>query len=198
MGGNLTLKLAEAFHDFHRPTGIIVMSAPVFFNGFVNGKIIIKDWRLMLSGIVKTFIKYMEKPREIVNMEALSPWRGYVDRYTLPCLHSLKVNVGQVRVNLKKINVPLLSLHARNDMTVHVENQAFIFNNVRSREKIAYSFTFEEDASTRHLLTTHHQSQGRAFYYIERFIEDAMKDFAKVLPQENVNIVDKLRAWWEK
>lgn len=197
MGGNLTLRLAQTFHDYHRPTGIVVLSAPVFFNGFFNGKLIMYDWRLMLSGVMKIFIPFLKKEAPVVHEEALSPWRGYLDYYTLPCLHSLKRNVAKVRAKLWKINSPALLIHALNDRTVNAENQVYIYNHIRSREKIAYSFSFEENVSARHLLTTHHKSQGRAFYYIASFIEEAIKDFEKPLPVEKPGLMDRMRMWWE-
>lgn len=196
MGGNLSLKLAETFHDIHKPSGIVALSAPVFFNGFFNGKLIIKDWKLMFSGLLKIFITHLKKSKTEVNMDALSPWVGYNRYYTLPCLHSLKENLPDTRLNLWKINVPILLIHARNDRTVNFGNQVYIYNNVRSKERLAYSFTLDDNVSTRHILTTHIQSRGRAFYYIEKFIEDAMVDFEKPLAREKPTWRDKLRIFW--
>jgi carboxylesterase len=193
MGGSLTLRLTEKFQNIHKPSGIVILSAPVFFNGFFNGKILIKDWRLMLSGILKIFITFLKKKPDDVNLDALAPWRGYNQFYTLPCVHSLKLSLNRIRSLLWKINIPLLLIHARNDRTVNIENQVYIYNHVRSREKLAYSFTLDDNVSTRHILTTHLQSQGRAFYYINKFIEDAMVDFEKPLPREVMRIRDKIK-----
>lgn len=198
MGGSLTLDLLErtAQEKEKQPSGAIVLAAPVFFNGYYNGKLILKDWRLLFTGFAKIFLTYLKKPTRNPEADLVSPWKGYQDYLTIPCLHSLKRNLSRIRSRLWRINVPMLLIHAVNDKTVDVENQAYIFNHIRSRERVAYGFTLNDPYSSNHILTTHQESRARAFHYIDTFIQDAMKDFHRNLPKEKPNIWDKLKMWW--
>ncbi len=198
MGGNICLRLLENLPANKQPTGAVILAAPLFLNGWFNGKFIMKDWRLLFTGLVKIFKPYMKKPAKNIAAEKIAPWVGYMDYYTIPCLHSLKRNLAPTRNNLWRINTPMLMIQAINDLTVNFENQVYLYNNIRSKQRLAYGFVFEEQLSTHHVLTTHQESRERAFYYIEKFIEDAIKDFNPEMPRERPTILDVLKMWWWK
>lgn len=188
MGGNLTLRLSINFYRYMPPTGIVLISTPVFLNGIIGSRIIIKNWKLFFSGITKYFLPYIKKDRGYLAGDVLSPWVGYSDRYTTSCLHSFKRNIGKVRPLLKNITIPACLIQANNDRTIPIYNLHYILEKIQSREKRAYLFSINESVSTRHVLMTHEDTKERVHHYILKFINDTLKDFdlkpeAWVLPE---------------
>ncbi|MCB1146649.1 MAG: alpha/beta fold hydrolase [Leptospiraceae bacterium] len=177
MGGNLCLRLS--IHYSHRlpPTGLVCISSPVFINGFANGKLILQDWRLMFSGIVKLFKEYFPKKKQILASAMISPWVGYSEAYATGPLHSLKLNVGKIRPHLKYIRCPICLIQASNDRTISAENLHLIYRRVTSKEKRAFLFSIDENVSTRHVLITHEHIRDRVYHYISEFIKDTMSNF---------------------
>lgn len=186
MGGNLSLRLAIQYAHRMPPTGLILIAAPVVLNGFLNGRFILKDFRLFFSGIVKEFIDYLPKKNR-PGAEFISPWVGYSEAYTLAPLHSLKLNLPKVKPFLKYIHCPICLIQASNDKTVSPENLHYIFRKVSSREKRAFLFEIRENISTRHVLVTHQETRSRVFYYIMHFIRDVLsEDFSSTrLPKKS-------------
>ncbi|MCS6985600.1 MAG: alpha/beta fold hydrolase [Leptospiraceae bacterium] len=176
MGGNLGLRLA--IHYAHRMavTGLILISAPIVLNGFLNGRFILRDWRLFFTGIVKELIDYLPKKKTNLASEFISPWIGYSEAYTIAPLHSLKLNLPRIKPYLKYIHSPICLIQASNDKTVSPENLHYILRKVSSREKRAFLFEIRENISTRHVLVTHQETRTRVFFYILRFIEDVLRD----------------------
>jgi carboxylesterase len=82
-----------------------------------------------------------------------------------------------VRKSLYKINCPVCVIHAKNDYTVPVENSYYIYRNVSSIEKRAFSFIIPNELSTNHVLTTHTLAKDRVFTYILQFIKDYEENF---------------------
>ncbi len=177
MGGNLGMRLAVHYAHRMPPTGLILISAPVALNGILNGKIILKDWRLFFSGIFKEFITHLPKKKVILASEMISPWVGYSEAFTIGPLHSFKLHVGRIRPYLKYIRCPACLIQATNDRTVSSENLHYIFRHLASREKRAFLFHIAENVSTRHVLVTHHETRSRVFHYIQNFVRDTLRDF---------------------
>ena len=177
LGGNLTLKCAISFARSMPPTGIVVIAAPVFLNGFFNGRLILQDIRLLFSGIIKELIDYIPKKQKNISVNVMNPWVGYSEVYSLACVHSLKRNISKLKRKLSQIEVPICLIQASNDRTVPSENLYYIFSRVRSKEKRAFMFTIGEEFSTRHLLFTHEQTKDKVYHYIFEFIHDCLIKF---------------------
>lgn len=177
MGGNLSLRLVTNFASRMPVTGLILISAPVFLNGFFNGSLSIKSYKLFFSGIIKNFVKYIPKRKEFLASDVMSPWVGYSEAYTIPCVHSFKKNLGKVRPRLKLVRAPACLIQATNDRTISSENMHYIMRKISSRERRAFLFSIDETVSTRHVLITHHEIRNRVYHYILEFIEDTLKDF---------------------
>lgn len=190
MGGNLCLNLAAkvarpspqvgaAFdrRSIPAPTGIISIAAPVALNGILNGRLLVRDPRLFLSGILKNFITHIPKAQGGVSEKVMIPWVGYGEAYTLPALHSFKLGIGKVKSRLYRIRQPTCLIHATSDKTVHIENMHYIFRKISSNEKRAYVFNLEENLSTHHVLVTHQLAREKVFHYILKFVHDTLRGF---------------------
>lgn len=171
LGGLLALKLAER----HELGAVITISSPVFFNRYYNGKWIMTDYRLFFSGLLSFFQKKVRINRK--SDTDICPWEGYENYLAINCIHSIKRNIPLVRTNLHKINCPACLIHAINDHTVPIENLYYIFHNVSSLEKRAFSFFIPNELSTNHVLTTHTIVKDRVFTYILQFIKDCENQF---------------------
>lgn len=194
MGGNLSIKLSTRFANRMPPTGLILLSSPVFLNGIFNGRVIIKDWRLFLSGFIQYFVKFVPKQGEYLAAERISPWVGYGSHYATRTLHSFKANIGKVRPHLHTVRCPVCLIMANNDKTVSNENLHYIFRKISSKEKRAFLFTIDDNLSTRHILMTHHLIRDKVYHYIMKFIQDTLIDF-DLKPAERIVIEKK---WWQK
>lgn len=190
MGGNLCLNVAtqvarrapDALGSGDRrtilpPTGLICIAAPVMLNGVLNGRLIVKDPRLFLSGILKSFITHLPKSQNSVSEQVMIPWVGYSEAYTLPTLHSFKLGIGRVKSRLYRIKQPTCLIHATGDKTVHIENMHYIFRKISSIEKRAYVFNLDENLSTHHVLVTHQLAREKVFHYILKFVHDTLRGF---------------------
>jgi len=177
MGGNLCLTLASQLRRDSQPTGIISIAAPVTLNGLLNGRPIIKDPRLFLSGVLKNFISHIPKAQSAVSENVMIPWVGYSEAYTLAPLHSFKLGVQKVKSRLYRIRQPTCLIHATGDKTVHIENMHYIFRKISATEKRAYVFELNEDLSTHHVLVTHQLVRDKVFQYILRFVHDTLRGF---------------------
>lgn len=177
MGGNLCLSVAAELKPEYAPTGIICIAAPVSLYGFLNGRWLLRDPRLLLTGILKNFITHMTKATLAVAENVMIPWVGYSEAYTLATLHSFKLGIGRVKNRLYRIKAPTCLIHAVGDKTVHIENLHHIFRKISSTEKRAYVFKLDENLSTHHVLTTHQLAREKVFHYILEFVHDTLKAF---------------------
>ncbi len=177
LGGSLALKCAISFTHLIPPTGLVVIAAPVFFNGFFNGRFILKDIRLFFSGIIKELFDFIPKKQRNMSVNMMNPWVGYSEVYSLACVHSLKRNISKLKRKLPQIEAPICLIQASNDRTVPSENLYYIFSRVRSKEKRSFMFTIGEELSTRHLLFTHEQTKDKVYHYIFEFIHDCLMKF---------------------
>ena len=177
MGGAVSLRVASKNADSFRPAGIITISTPVFFNGFYNGKLVLHNYQILFTGLLKTFRPVLTFDRKRpVSAEKLNPWVGYRYTVALDALHSFKRALSLVRKGLPRITVPYCSIQAANDRTVSAENQTYIYNHVHSREKRALMFVLPPDMSTQHSLLTHKRVNQRVFRYIQSFVEEILAE----------------------
>ncbi|MCB1172464.1 MAG: alpha/beta fold hydrolase [Leptospiraceae bacterium] len=197
MGGTVSLRVAAKNADSFRPAGLITISSPVFFNGFYNGKLIIHQYTLMFTGLLKIFKPLLTVGgKRPVSTEKLNPWVGYRYTYALDALHSFKRAMPLVRKGLPRVTVPYCSIMAANDRTVSAENQAYIYNNVNSREKRALMFILPPDMTSMHSLLTHKRVNQRVFRYIHSFIEDTLHDQRRAPQfQQKRGFWSQLRGW---
>jgi len=179
MGGTLMLDLAGRYADTYRPSGIITIASPVFFNGYFNGRLIIHQPMTMFTGVLRLFtsILKIEAKRKTRSMQKLNPWLGYDATYALDTLHSFKRSLAGVRAVLPRITVPYCSIMAANDRTVSAENQIYIYHRIQSREKRALQFIMPPDMTNMHTLLTHKRAQGQVFRFIEEFVQDTLRDY---------------------
>ena len=184
LGGLITLKLAEKYcNTNYEPTGIVSIAAPMLFVGYYNGEIILADIRVFFTGIIKYFVKKIKR-KKIDNEYDFAPWVGYDDYLSIPGVHSIKIQMAKVRHKLKKIICPSLLIQAMNDKTIPQENLHYVFNKIRSPEKMAYMVQIKNENTTNHILTTHIEVKDRIFYSISKFIENCNSGFI---------VIDKLK-----
>ncbi len=154
MGGEMTLKLAEKYSGTRlEMSAIAVLSAPVVYNSLIR------------YGIVTSFSTYFARtPGLFVKSIGAKPvcghpgsedgdqeWTGYSGLFIKPGL-SLIHSMKDVRKNLARITVPMISIHDRGDRTVPFKNQRIILNNVKSRRIEAKSPSMPPFRHTRHSL----------------------------------------------
>jgi len=177
LGGNLSLRLAIQYRQEMAPSALILISTPVALNGFLNSALVVRDWRLIFSGIARFFLGPVTKRRDLVSMDILNPTITYNEAYVIPPLHSFRTNVGKVKKYLRYITVPLCIIHASNDKTIHAENGHYIFRKVNSADKQAFMFKIDEDISTRHEILTHETIRDKVDNYVFSFLNDHNKKF---------------------
>ncbi len=190
LGGLLALKIAQDF----QPNGLITISAPVFFNGYYNGKFIFSDLRLLFSGLITLFIKKL-KAKRLKN--DICPWEGYRDYHAVNCVHSVKISMPHVRRKLFKITSPICVIHAQNDKTIPIENFYYILRSVHSTEKRGFSFLIPTNVSTNHVLTTHKMVKKKVFSYIIDFINDCEKNFQKN-PEKQIGFRNSIKRFMKR
>ena len=178
LGGNLAMRLAVQYRENNAPSALILISAPVVLNGVLNSTLIMRDWRLLFSGIGKYLVPPVSKKRDIVSADILNPTVTYSEAYSLPPLHSFRTNVGKVKKYLKYIKVPVGLIHATNDWTIDAENMHYIFRKIGSEEKRAYMFKINDEVSTKHELLTHEQIRDKVIHYILSFLDDYSNNFS--------------------
>ncbi len=174
LGGNLALKLAGEFYKTKIPTKLITIATPVQLYGFLNGKFILQDFRLLLSGVLKECIEFI--PKKITNksnflLKFLSPWVGYSSEHSTACVHSIKINVSKVKKILSKISVPYLGIQNQKDKTVHIENFYYIFRKISSASKRADVLSFDDGSTNNHLLLTHSYSKEKVFDLVINYLK---------------------------
>lgn len=172
LGGNISLRVALQYRRDLPPSAMVLISAPVVLNGFLNSSLVIRDWRLIFSGIARYFLPPVLKRRDLVATDILNPTVGYSEAYSIPPLHSFRVNAPKIKKYLKYITMPACLIHATNDSTIDVENFFYILRKISSSEKRGYLFRIDDNVSSRHELLTHGQIRDKVIHYIFSFLED--------------------------
>lgn len=186
LGGNLALRLAIQYRMDAPPSALLLISTPVALNGLLNSAMIMRDWRLIFTGIARYFLGPVTKKRDLVSSDIINPTVAYNEAYTVPPLHSFRTNIGKVKKYLKYIRVPVCLIHASNDKTIDVENSFYIMRKIKSKEKHAFIFNINEDISTRHELLTHERIRDKVSHYVFSFLNDFNHDFkynSEIIPQ---------------
>jgi len=191
-GGNLLMKLNIEYSKYNTPTGIILLSAPVTLAGFLNSSLVLKDWRILLSGFIQYIVPHIKKKPENEEATKLSPWVGYRKKISTPCVHSIKINFPKVKKKLHFIKNPALLIQATNDRTIHFENLHYIFRKIGSQNKRAFMFQINDDITSRHLLLTHQETKKNVIKKIEDFVADVLFD-----EKNKKNFVVK-KGFWKK
>lgn len=138
MGGSITLKLAEDYNDKNslKPSGIITMSTPVYLNNFFEEGVVY-NIGLYFSRMLSWFTDEIETDYEPmpVDDEGEDGWnRGFAYTNIYPKqLHSMKMSLKVIKLNLNKITVPIFSAHAKGDMVVPYKNMFYIAKKVSSK-----------------------------------------------------------------
>ncbi|MFC1504367.1 alpha/beta hydrolase [Spirochaetota bacterium] len=173
MGGSQVLKLTEEFSGTPlEPTAIVAIAAPVFLNAFIDGKFVIRDYRLFISGIIGRLVPLVQrKPISKEEKEAV-PWLGYTKHQATAAVHSLKYNLKFVKKDLKKIKVPILIMHSKLDESVMYENSPYIYTHVSSDVREFHTIEFDKgDKTEQHVMIQHKNMKERIFNYIFDFLK---------------------------
>ncbi len=177
LGANLGLRLATQYRNEIAPSALILISAPIVLNGFLNGALVMRDWRLMFTGIGRFFMRPISKRRDLVSADLINPTVSYNEAYAVPPLHSFRTNLEKVKPYLKYLKMPVCMIHATNDWTINVENGYYILRKLGSQEKRIYLFEIDEDVSTKHELLTHEIVKNKVIHYIYSFLADFESQF---------------------
>jgi carboxylesterase len=177
LGGNLSLRLAVQYRMEMAPSALILISTPVVLNGFLNAALVVKDWRLVFTGIARFFMGPVAKRRDLLSSDIMNPTVTYNEAYVIPPLHSFRTNIVKVKKYLKYITVPACLIHASNDKTIDVENAHYIMRKIMSVEKQAFIFKINEEISTRHEILTHERIRDKVIHYIFSFLNDFDNNF---------------------
>ncbi len=179
MGGTLAMDVASR-NSLRAPvSGLVLISAPAFFNGYFNGRMIMHDFSLMLTGFARIFTDIIKLDKKLPDeVSESNPWVGYRFIYPLGPLHSFKRAFRGIRRRLPMITSPCCLVMSQNDETVNSENQYYIYSRINSREKRACMFQLPMDGTTRHVLPTHKYARDKVFRFLEDYIEDTLQDMS--------------------
>ena len=128
MGGSLTLKLAERYSNTEKaPDAVVTAAAPVFLNKIRLG--VMRQPGMYIIKLIAPFVSKIGaglnngKPQGGVNGD--EEWRGYTGLYPKQT-YSLYMNLKQIERDLKKITIPILMMHSKQDRTVPFANLFYI------------------------------------------------------------------------
>ncbi|NTV52075.1 MAG: alpha/beta fold hydrolase [Candidatus Firestonebacteria bacterium] len=175
MGGTLVLRLAETLLPEETPTGIIVLSTPVFLNN-VLGAGVYYDWRLYFSRILSWVISELHVQEPQVDQDG-AEWVGFKGVKFLKQVHSLKMGMRQTRLALGEITVPALIMNAQGDKTVPFKNGFYVAGHIRSTIIRLRIFDLRAWKHTRHLLSMYRTTRGQVVEEIRRFVQDGNHGF---------------------
>ena len=178
MGGAMTLKLCERYSSSPlAPEAVAVLSAPVVYNSFIRDRII-TDPSFYIARTVALFKpviggKIMDGNPD--GEDGDEEWAGYRGIF-LPQAISLIWNLKEIRRNLGKITVPLISIHDKGDKTVPFKNQGIILREIRSENVESYSPVMDNYRHTHHSLLMYNSVKTKYTLYIERFFDKVDKN----------------------
>ncbi len=172
MGGTIALRLAQIHNRIQQLKGIIAISAPIFFNGFFSGKLILHSPYLLFTGILKNFIDIVSLNRENSSNDSRKDFVGYKFQYPLKALHSFKKYLPVVRKNLNQIKIPVGLIMNELDKTVPIESLYYIQQNINSIYKKTLIFRFYEKNRTGHVIIQNLHLQKYVLKFIMDFINE--------------------------
>lgn len=166
LGGALSLALGEEFD----PAGIATLAAPVFLYSFFPP--LFSDWRLPFVPLLQHVRPIWPMPGPSSSSREIAPWRGYECVMALKPLTSLLRGIKIIREDLRAIKSPLLSIHAKGDRTVPVQNVWEIQRSVSSQVRRLELLSIQENITSHHLLTTHRDTRERVAFSVVHFFDE--------------------------
>ena len=172
MGGALTLKLAERYSGTHlAPDAVSVAAAPVLLNSLRQR--VIKTWMLYFIRSISWVLKFKDKPSESWKQmeDSHDEWIGY--RGTFPVqTYSLKMAIEKIRLDLKKITVPIIAFHAPEDKTVNYKSFPYIEKKISSQKTIFHTVEYKGWYNTAHILFLYKSIRENLMLDILDFFEE--------------------------
>lgn len=154
MGGAMTLKLAEKYSSTPlSPKRIAVLAAPVAYNSLLRDHFV-TSWAFYIGRFLCLFLKEVNAScidGRSDGEDGNENWVGYGGTFPRQGL-SLVYNLKEIRKNLAKVTVPMISIHDKGDKTVPFGNQKIILSSVKSRDIESYSPKMPDYRHTHHSL----------------------------------------------
>jgi carboxylesterase len=156
MGGSLALKLAENFEaaktPLLAPTGIAVISTPVFINNIFEYGIIVHP-AAYVCRIISLFTNEIDGDYSIYGEGGadVREWLGYNGVFPRQ-IQSIKIGLKRLKDDLAKIAVPVYMAHAVGDKVVHYLNMDYIDKHISSKLKQVRVFDLGGAPHKQHLL----------------------------------------------
>ncbi|MDA3810163.1 MAG: alpha/beta fold hydrolase [Spirochaetaceae bacterium] len=172
LGGSLTLKLAERYSGTDlEPNGISITAAPVLLNSIRHR--MNKTWLLYFIRSLSWFIKYIDSSSESwKNMDDNhSEWLGYRGKFPVQS-YSIKMAVEKIRIDLKKITVPIIAFHVPEDRTVNYKNLSNIEKNVSSSKAVFKILEYKGFYNTSHCLFLYESIREKLMNDILAFFDE--------------------------
>lgn len=167
IGGSIGLKLAENYDI----DGIITISSPLKLTGTHYRKKFTRNFMIYFSGLFALFTNIIYTGKLTEEARKIENFNGVEGIIWTKSLHHMKIQLRDVKKNLKKINSPILIFHALQDKTVDFKNSDIIMKNINSNLIIRKLFDLSNDQITRcHRLANHLWVRDELFYYIENFL----------------------------
>ena len=173
MGGAMTLRIGEDFSGTpETPDALVTIAAPVFLNDLRLGAI--QNWGYYLMRIIALFTPAL-KPNIHTGDDEVNDgnelWIGYSGGFVrggVSLMHALK----DIRKNLDRITVPLLSLHDEGDKTISFKNLALIQSKVVNAHPFVGRPTAMQGTHRKHLLLMYYSVQEKLTDEILEFLEE--------------------------
>jgi len=148
MGGILVLKLST----MKKLIGVVSLAAPIF----------VRDKRIAWAKWLKYFKAYNKKVGKAPHIEQ---YLDSYDRTPIAAVEGLYQLMKEVKVELGKVELPILVLQGKKDETVDTESAQYIFDHISSTDK---ELLWYEKSS--HIMTLDHERE-QIFEDIHRFLE---------------------------
>jgi len=166
MGGTIALDLASK----NKVNALITSSAPLFINGFYNGRLIVAQPLILFSYFFSKFRPVYRR----TSANAYDPekqFHGYRNEYSTGTIHSLKTEMKRIRKEIASIQCPYLSIMSRKDQTISYVNQNVVMERCKSKHQEAIFLNEEDDHTGHHNLFTHEENLKIILPAIKSFLE---------------------------
>jgi carboxylesterase len=156
MGGSLALKLAEKFEAAKTPalvpTGIAVISAPVFINSLFESGVVMHP-AAYICRIISLFTNEIDGDYSIYGEGGadVRRWIGYNGVFPTQ-IQSIKIGLKRIKDDLGKIAIPVYMAQAIGDKVVNFKNLGYIDTHIASKIKQVRVFDLGGAEHKQHLL----------------------------------------------